>query len=412
MRATQVVQWTLSPSLAISADGCVVATNEACDRLTGLPPQAATEMHCWDVVKATDASGERVCSPTDCPTLEALGEGEAPDLQWSGWMLGCGAVAPLRATAIAVPPGERSDQVAAVIFLNLEPGVATESPADASPSAYAPVEAPRSDVRVRLLGSPECWNGRQRQRINRHRVFELLTLLALSGEWGCTREGIVDTLWPDAPRGNGRQHLRVLLHAIRKALGADSIETVRLPASREERLRLSPHVRVDLTAFEASAQVLVPPPARGAPCLSGHDGPRDDDAMERFEEAIGLYRGGLDECGKFGEWVAPHRERLRAHYLALLTAVVPALARCGRIYDAIAYCEQAVEVDPLAEPFQLALLTAYGHLGRRSAVLAQYRNYRWTLARELQMVPSGAIERAFRQAMASPGSRPPKEHCA
>src|SRR5690606_7264085 len=55
MRAAQVVQWTRSPALAIAADGCVVATNDACDRLIGLSSQAATDMHCWEVVKATDS---------------------------------------------------------------------------------------------------------------------------------------------------------------------------------------------------------------------------------------------------------------------------------------------------------------------------------------------------------------------
>src|SRR5690606_20848860 len=109
--------------------------------------------------------------------------------------------------------------------------------------------------------------------------------------------------------------------------------------------------------------------------LTGRDDVRADEAMGRLEEAIALYRGGLDEFGKFGEWVAPHRERLRAHYLSLLAAVIPALARCGRIEDAIAYCHRAVDADPLAEDFQLALLTAYGHLGQRTAALAQYRDY-------------------------------------
>lgn len=393
MRATQVVQWTRSPSLAIAADGCVVATNDACDRLTGLPSQAATGMHCWDVVKATDASGEPVCSPTGCRTLEALGAGDAPDLEWSGWLLGCGTVASIRATVVAVPPDERSDRAAAVIFLNLEP------------NAYPLREAHPSAVRVFLLGSPECWNGSQRQQVSRHRVFELLTLLALSGEAGCTREGIVDTLWPDAPRGNGRQHLRVLLHAVRRALGADCIATVRQHSAGEERLRLSPHVWVDLAAFEASLEALVPPAhgrsaVREARAAVGADG-----AVDRLEETLALYRGGLDEFGKFGEWVAPHRERLRARYLSLVAQVILVLARSGRIEEAIAYCQRAVEADPLAESFQLALLTAYGHLGWQTAALAQYRDYRRTLARELQIEPSPAMKHAFRQATASRGPR-------
>lgn len=233
-------------------------------------------------------------------------------------------------------------------------------------------------------------------------MFEVLTLLALAGDAGCTREAIVDTLWPDAPRGNGRQHLRVLLHGIRRALGADSIATVHQHSAGEERLRLSPHVWVDLTAFEASVGALVPPATQSGACFVDLDATGADDAMGRLEEAVALYRGGLDEFGTFGEWVVPHRERLRAHFLALVAEVIPALARSGRIEDAIGYCRRAVETDPLAEPFQLALMTAYAHLGWRTAALAQYRDYRRTLAQELQIEPSVAVTRAFRQATASP----------
>lgn len=413
MRATQVVHWTRSPSLAIAADGRVVATNEACDRLIGLPPEAVNGMRCWDVVRATDAGGARVCRPTGCPTLEALGSGHATDLEWSGWLLDCGAVVPVQATAIAVPQAERDDRAAAVILLHpdpqqpepaqLEPGTPTSSPAHTRADVGTGEDVSPPAVRIRLFGRPECWNGDERQQVTRRRAVELLALLALSGEDGCTRESIVDKLWPDTRRGNGRQHLRVLLHAIRKALGAGSVVEVHHQPARETRLRLGPDVWVDLTAFEAGARLLEPPAGGNGACLTDDE----DDRLQRLEETIALYRGELDECGEFGEWAVPHRERLQRQFLSLLTEVIPALARRGRTNDAVAYCRRAVEADPFAEPFQVALLTAYGWLGRQTAALDQYRDYRRTLARELALAPSAAVERAFKSAMAcpAPGTR-------
>src|SRR5690606_12326315 len=99
---------------------------------------------------------------------------------------------------------------------------------------------------VRLLGQPECRVDGQRQPLRRRRrAFELLALLAFAGAEGVDRDQAVAMLWPDAPPGNGRLHLRVLLHELRSALGPSAFQPVPDRTGAENGVRLIPDVWVD-----------------------------------------------------------------------------------------------------------------------------------------------------------------------
>jgi len=405
MQADQLVNWTADPSLAISASGRVMAVNDACVTLMGTTAASLVGQACSDVVHATDAAGDRVCDPDQCATLASLAEGTSVPLEWCGWNLPEGGSSVLRATTIAVPRGERVDDVAAVILLHLDPPtpeIATDNiePRGAAKASLvassdgAQLSSATDGVRIHLFGRPRCWRDGTPQLIRRRRVFELLALLALAGDTGIYRDQIVTTLWPEAPRGNGRQHLRVLLHALRSALGPDVVEAVLQPCATESVLRLRAGVWVDVLRFQVGVSTVRQSVTddTGAP----EAGP---ERLQQLDQLIVLYPGELDEGGQFGEWVAPYREQARAQFLTLLAEAVPLAASLGQVERAIAYCRRAIMADPLEERFQVALITTYGRLGRRSAALAQYREYRRILASELAMEPTFAVECAFRQAV-------------
>jgi len=405
MQADQLVDWTADPSLAISATGRVLAVNDACATLMDTAAASLVGQACCDVVRATDAAGARVCDPDQCATLASLAAGTSVPLEWCGWNLPEGGSPVLRATTIAVPRGERVDDVAAVILLHLDPptvGVATDNieprgaaKASRVASSDAAQLSPATDgVRIHLFGRPACWRDGMPQLIRRRRVFELLALLALAGDTGIYRDQIVTTLWPEAPRGNGRQHLRVLLHALRSALGPEAVETVLQPCATESVLRLRADVWVDVLRFQVGVSTV-----RHAASDDSRMPEAGLDRLQELDQLIGLYRGELDEGGQFGEWIAPHREQARTQFLGLLAEAVPLAATLGQVEQAIAYCRRAIMADPLEERFQIAMITTYGRLGQRSAALAQYREYRRILASELAMEPTFAVECAFRAAV-------------
>lgn len=374
-----------APALAINADGRVLAANETFAAFTGRTESGFIGRRCSEVVNAIGTDGKAVCSHHDCPTLHSLAAGTPVHVDWSGCLGATGRFLPVRATTISIPVGERQDDAAALILMH--PGHH-----DAISLTVPDVDAVQ--IRIRLMGRPEVWAGGEPRLIRRKRVIELIALLALSDADGMPRDRIVSALWPDAPRGNGRQHLRVLLHALRAALGADAIESTSAPCSTEEFLRLSPSVWVDVHAVQTEIEAL------HTEC------PKRSDRTEAIgpwlaavEEVISLYRGDLDEAGVCGDWIVPHREQLRSRFLGLLAAAVPLAGAAGDVERVVHHCKRALAADPLDERFQIALLNAHGFLGQRALAVNQFREYRRILAHELALEPSFTVERALREAV-------------
>jgi DNA-binding SARP family transcriptional activator len=388
MSAANLVNWTLAPSIAVTADGRVIAVNEACERLTGQPAEALLGRSCSDVVMATDAAGGRVCRTEGCPTLASLAVGQAVALPWCDWIRHDGRRTPISATVLVIPRTERADHAAAVIMVHVaDRGAALKASMPATTTEDPP-------VRVQLLGKAACWRGDACQPVRRRGVLELLAILALAGDAGVPRTRISNTLWPDAPPGNGRTHLRVLLHSLLQMLGPDVVESPPHTSMQGEMVRLGGHVWTDIAEFAARA--IPRPAATHARPGTAADGQA---RLAEIDELLQLYRGDLDEAGEFGMWVTPHRERLRTRALGLLAEAAPLAAYLGRADRAVAYCLRAVELDPLHEGFRVALITAYGRLGQRSAAAAQYRTYRRILEEELSIQPSLVVERALREAV-------------
>jgi len=372
----RLVDGVVGPALAIDAFGHVVALNQAATELLGRTALEVVGQKCSEVVRALDSSGEPVCHPDRCPTLASLAGGQATELPWCSWRRRDGTQLPISATAISLPVETRIDNTAAVILVHAEPP--SDDEREAAPDA-------RADIRVHLFGTPECLVDGQPVPLPRRRALEVLALLAFAPDGGLRKNQICDALWAEPPGGSERTHLRVLLHSLRQVLGHGI--TVNPPHSAE-RLQLAQPLWVDAIAFARGVSALL----RTRPRVPG---PEVTARLEQVDALLSLYAGDLDEAGYFGAWVVPHRERLRSGYLALLREATRLAAEDRDPVRAMAYCHRAVAADPLQEDFQIALIAAYGQLGRRRDALAQYQSYRSALAADLAIQPSSAIERAL-----------------
>lgn len=388
MGIERLVDGSIGPAFALAERGRIVALNDAAARLFGRPAAELVGERCCDVVAACDASGERVCRPDGCATLSALASGHATELPWCTWPAADGSAVPITATAIAVPRDARSDATIAVVLLHRQaPRGGTVAGRDVAADTSA--RRPARSVLVRLFGRPECSSDGEVLAVPRRRLFELLALLAFAGSAGLRRDQLCELIWPDAPLGRGRSHLRVLLHSARQSVGSDVIEEA--DSGERARLRLAPAVWVDATAFECEARTLL---KEATASVSG--GP---DRLEQLETVLSMYTGDLDECGQFGEWVFPHRERLRSLHVELLAEATRLASRAGDAQRAMEYCRRGAASDPLDEAFQIALIGAYGQLGRPREAIAQYQLYRRALASDLALRPSPAVERALQRAV-------------
>lgn len=391
MEAARVVAWTSEPALAVAADGRIVALNAACEALLGRTPEEGEVLSCADLVNS-GVLGCR-CDAAACGALHSMSSGAVIDLRHCELReLGPEGI-PLAVAAVTIPPEERADGAVAVILLQeasrprpLETGLGRWT--------WAPRDLPaHPDVRLRLLGRPEVEREGVSQNVRRRRSLELLALLTFGGATGLTRDWVSAQLWPDAPRGNGRAHLRVLLHDIRHTLSEHAVEVVLDAGGAETAIRLGRDVWTDVDAFQRA--VRRGQRLRAEPALPAERRER----LGELREAIECYRQDLDATGEFGPWVATHRECLRSQLLSLITEAAELAASLGLVEDVIAYCRRAVEVDPLDESFRIALINTYGHLGRPAHARAEYEAYQRMLVQELSLRPSASIERALRCAL-------------
>ncbi|HEY6836791.1 MAG TPA: BTAD domain-containing putative transcriptional regulator [Gaiellaceae bacterium] len=204
---------------------------------------------------------------------------------------------------------------------------------------------------------------------------------------------LVDDLWREPP-ASAHKVVQVYVSQLRKALGADAIETrapgYLIPAKAEES---------DLGRFEQLAEQ-----ARDA------GEPRRRAALLR--EALGLWRGpALAEFHDepFAEAAARRLGELR---LYALEERIDAELELGEHARLVPELEVLVEDEPLRERPRGQLMVALYRCGRQAEALARYRDGRNLLVEELGIEPGPALqelERAIlRQeaALAEPESSP------
>jgi len=128
---------------------------------------------------------------------------------------------------------------------------------------------------------------------------ELVKLLALAPGHRLHREQLMDALWPERDPAAAANNLHQVVHAARRALGADAITL------REEQLTL--HADVDVDDFERAAAH-----ARRA------------GSPEAYRAALSLYAGELLPENRYDDWANLRREeldQLRAELHAQLDAL-------------------------------------------------------------------------------------------
>src|ERR671935_3030618 len=243
-------------------------------------------------------------------------------------------------------------------------------------------------IRYRLLGPVEA-----PARLPGGKPKALLARLLLEPGRVVPVDTLVDDLWRDPP-ASAHKVVQVYVSQLRKALGADAIET-RAPGY----LVRAAADESDLGRFEQLADQAraVNDPARKAALL---------------REALSLWRGpALAEFRDepFAEAAARRLDELRVH---ALEERIDAELELGEHARVVPELEALVEEEPLRERARAQLMLALYRSGRQAEALELYRSGRRLLVDELGIEPGPALqelERAIlRQdpALAEPGGQP------
>ena len=248
-------------------------------------------------------------------------------------------------------------------------------------------------TRFRLLGPLEARDGHRPISLPVGKPRVLLARLLLSADHAVSREELVDSLWGDRPPASAKKLVQAYVSQLRKALGADAIETrprgyvlrgADIDAAAVQRLA----ERVDETTDAATR-------------------------VELLERALALWCGKPLEEFRDEPFARAAARRLDELRLAALEQKLEAELELGRHERAIADLDALVEEEPLRERPRRLLMLALYRSGRQADALSRYREGRRLLVQELGIEPSTALQELERAILRRDPSldeaRPPRQ---
>lgn len=235
-------------------------------------------------------------------------------------------------------------------------------------------------IRVYTLGrfallkddAPISFSGKTQKK-----PLELLKALIALGGRSVAANTLAETLWQDSVEGAARHALDMAVSRLRKLLGDDSAILI-----HEGKLSLNDkRVWTDAWAFERLAGDVEKHPAEALA----------QQAMARY---TGAFLAGDEETA----WLLGRRDRLRSHYLRLVSAHGSALERLGQHNQAIDIYRRALELEPLAEALYQGLMRCQLALDEPAQALETYRRCRQMLSVVLSIAPSPQTEKLAERA--------------
>ncbi len=190
------------------------------------------------------------------------------------------------------------------------------------------------------------------------KVRALLALLLVNRNRVVPSDVLVDELWDEQPPATAAKTLQVYVSQLRKALGADRVET----AHGGYRLRVDAG-EVDADSFEQ---------------LVADGRPRD---------ALALWRGPALVDVRAERFARTAAERLEEARLAAVEDRIDAELDAGRHGALVGELEQLAAEHPLRERLRAQLMLALYRSGRQAEALEVYRRTREGLAEELGLEP-------------------------
>ena len=228
-------------------------------------------------------------------------------------------------------------------------------------------------LEFRILGPLEVWDGENAVELSGQRQRAVLALLAIHVGEVVPSERLITYLWGESPPPTAATSLQNAVSQLRKALGADVVET-RAPgyALRAERNA------VDARRFE---QLL--------------DEARSAEAERRVtlvREALQLWRGQALADFAYEGFAQNEAARLEELRLSAVEERIDAELELGRATELVGELENIVRESPLRERPRGQLMLALYRGGRQAEALQAYQETRRMLVEELGIEPTPALQ--------------------
>ena len=229
---------------------------------------------------------------------------------------------------------------------------------------------------VRLLGPLEVDGDSGPMALGGHKQRALLCLLAINAGRVVATDRLLDELWGEQPPRTAATSLQNMISSLRKALGADRVQT-KAPGYL---LRASPE-ETDLGRFERlldDARLLAGQ-ARG----------------NALRAALGLWRGPPLADFAYEPFAQSEIRRLEELRLSTLEERIDADLECGRHAELVGELEALVAEQPFREQLRGQQMVALYRSGRQAEALQAYHDGRHGLVEELGIEPGRQLQELF-----------------
>lgn len=203
------------------------------------------------------------------------------------------------------------------------------------------------------------------------------------------RAELAALLWPDQPERMARASLSQALTTLRNALDDKNPDQPLLLADAQ-RVQLDPAAPIQVDVAQLLARL------RAADAHAHHSWRTCPACAEQLGQALGFYRGAfladlpIADSEVFEEWALLQREHLQQRMLSALERLTERAQWRGAYQEALAYAQRLVALEPLLEVHQRTYMRLLAANGELMAALAQARQLRTTLAKELGVEPEDA----------------------
>lgn len=207
----------------------------------------------------------------------------------------------------------------------------------------------------------------------------LLAYLLLQRHKVHSRELLADMFWGEHSQHKARGSLNTALWKLKRAIEPEGIPAgtyLKNSPPGEVGFNRDSKYWLDVEIFEQGINKILILPVQTV----------KETQLLDLNKVLELYKGDLLE-GVYSDWALRERERLRALYLKSLIYLLQFYGFHGSYEKAIAYGQQALELDPLREEIHRELIRLYHENGERTLAVRQYEICRSILAKEIGISP-------------------------
>jgi ATP/maltotriose-dependent transcriptional regulator MalT len=207
----------------------------------------------------------------------------------------------------------------------------------------------------------------------RRKVLALTCFLLSRPQMSCTRDQVLEAIWPDLDPEVAVNSLNQTLYFLRRVFESKYQED------------LSPgYVHHDSDVIWLDPELVS---SRSVACRALVRSLPPEPTPTQVEELVQLYRGRFALDFEYEEWAATHRDTIHAAYLEVVERSVLSDFVTGHHDRGIHVARRVLEVDSLADTVEVSLLRLYLVTGAHAAAAEQYAHYSSVMRDELGIEP-------------------------